>query len=85
VSNPNPSLSLVLQDSSWGQTIEGVGADLANVVDRYQQGEQTLPETIYQGGMKATIGTVGDVVGEGLSAVTPDLLKRSLSLLLNLL
>jgi hypothetical protein len=66
------------QDSSWTQTMKARGADLADVVDRYKQGEQTLPETIYQGGMKATIGTVGDVVGEGLSAVTPDLVKEKL-------
>jgi hypothetical protein len=66
------------QDSSWAQTMKARGADLADVVNRYQTGEQGLPSTVYQGALKSTMGTVGDVLGEGLAAATPDAVKEKL-------
>ena len=73
-----------IKKSSWAQTMQARGADLANVVDRFKKGEQTLPETIYQGGMKGIVGTASDVAGEaiapGASAVIPDVIKEDFAL-----
>jgi hypothetical protein len=52
------------------------GADLADVVARYKAGEQTLPETVYQGFLKGTLGNLSDVAGYGISQATPEIVKE---------
>lgn len=64
---------------SWTKTMQSRGADIADVIGAYKSGEQTLPETIYQGLLKSTLGTLSDVGGEALSAVTPELVKQKLA------
>lgn len=52
---------------------------VSDAASRYQNDQQTLPETLLQGAGKGVFGAANDVIGEGLkSAVnyTPDLIKQ---------
>lgn len=45
-------------------------------VDAYQAGQQSLPETFMQVTGKGVAGLANDVVGEGISAITPEPVKQ---------
>lgn len=66
------------QPNAFTKAMQARGADLQDIMNRYETGQQGLPESVYQGLSKALLGTASDIAGVGLSAVTPDVVKESL-------
>lgn len=66
-----------------------IGSDIQNrnqmvqaATGRYSAGQQTLPETLLQATGKGVLGTVNDVIGEGVKSAanyTPDFIKQPIT------
>lgn len=71
--------------SRIGNDISNRNQMVSSAVDRYQSGQQTLPETIYQAAGKGVAGTVNDVIGEGINSAAqyaPDFVRNAASSLM---
>jgi polyhydroxyalkanoate synthesis regulator phasin len=58
--------------------LQGRGAELANAINAYSTGQQGLTQTAIQAIGKSGAGAINDILGQGLSTITPEVVKSGL-------